>query len=102
MENKIITTPNGYQITLKPFITGAEAETLMLVYKPDDTQASLDSTHKMIQLVVTAITSPKGEPMTGDFVEIARQMPLTDYEAVVEASVEVATGGKKESSTPQT
>jgi hypothetical protein len=110
-ETKTIKTAKGYEVTIKAWISGGENNQLQAVWL-EDTKMSLNAdgktsiegfngmleqkaTKKLLEIMIISFKAPsQAEPVTSDVVKLVEDMPLNDYQEVVEALNEV-TGKKK-------
>jgi hypothetical protein len=103
MENTKITTTGGFEIELKPFITGRDAESLAIGSAGTErsTAQNLEMAHKAMDLVVVGVNGKKEgdqEPGGAPFsiVQAILDMPVADYLEITELVTEITTGKKNE------
>jgi uncharacterized protein YidB (DUF937 family) len=110
-DTKTLSTKAGYEVIYKSWISGGENNALQSIWLKD-TKMSLtpdgktaiegftgmleqDAQKKLIEILVISVKSPKAEaPVTSNVVSLVEDMPLEDYNEVLNA-LNVVTGKKK-------
>lgn len=99
MENKTFTTTNGVKVTVKPYVTGRQVQSLNDGIDPalPVEKKNIALSNKSIELLVVSVNE-----QTEDLLNTVLDLPFADYQEILETINAIIDPKKNATTTPTT